>query len=959
MFPLLPASSRIPRSSCFRFENAWLKHPSFTTVILDALAQPVSGAGAKAFIHRLKNCRRECKAWSRRLRPIDQREQDTRVLINALDLLEEARPLTHGERTLREDASRSLQAISAEKLAFWRQRFKIRLAMEWDENSRFFHAAASGRRRKNLIHSLDHDGQSYTAHDAKDAILHDFYAELLGTTKEVSWRFNLHDLYPALAVSSLNLSRPFTTEEISEALFAMDKNASPGPDGFGPSFYAHFWQTIRADLHHLFDCFHASTLELDGLNRAHLILLPKKQGARTADAYRPISLQNCPMKLFTKVMSNRLRAAIPMIIDADQTGFVHGRSIAENFVYAADILSCCHKRKIPTAVLKLDFKKAFDSVEWSSLDAILHARGFDNRWCTWVRQILSSGKTAVMLNGVPGRWINCRRGLRQGDPISPYLFIIVADVLQRLIRRASENGELCHPVDPTIACPVLQYADDTLVITRGDIQSMTTLKSILDDFSAATGLSINFHKSTFVPMHVAPAEATSMATTLGCAISTFPQVYLGLPLSPHKLRVSDYAPLIQSFDRYLSGWKARLLSTGGRLILINAVLGGLTTYYMSSLLLPKTVCEILDARRRAFLWTGDDKCNGSQCLIKWERLCTSKECGGLGIKNLADQNHCLLLKFIHKLHDASPLPWKEWFNGHLSDANSFLGRIVDTELPRYRSLTAVQIGNGRHTSFWHDRWLLSTTLAETFPALFSHSTCPEITVQAAMATHLSGQLRPRLTNAASTEKDTLLQCLQMAPLNDDPDRRHMTAWPNAQFSSRSAYIMTHINDTTNPDVARIWKTKLPLKVKFFGWLLYFDRLNTRANLYHKNIRTLEESHCEHCPGTLETDDHIFVLCPRAEHVWARLGLAVRQGEHRSPWLLGCSLQLPSQPQTDVMLLTLWHVWKARNAVVFDHQSLSTTQILHRVVADLEQWSCRFKKTMPQLLVWKTYISSRI
>ena len=132
---------------------------------------------------------------------------------------------------------------------------------------------------------------------------------------------------------------------------------------FGPSFYKHFWSLLREDVALLFQDFHGGRLDLDVLNRALLVLLPKKEGARTADAFRPISLQNCPMKLFTKVMVNRLKPVIPLLIDADQTGFIHGRSIAENFVYATDLLSCCYKRKAPTAVLKLDFKKAFDSVE--------------------------------------------------------------------------------------------------------------------------------------------------------------------------------------------------------------------------------------------------------------------------------------------------------------------------------------------------------------------------------------------------------------------------------------------------------------------------------------------------------------------------------------------------------------------------------------------------------------------
>lgn len=104
-----------------------------------------------------------------------------------------------------------------------------------------------------------------------------------------------------------------------------------------------------------------------------------------------------------------------------------------------------------------------------------------------------------MLNGVPGRWITCKMGLRQGDPLSPYLFIIVADVLQNVIQRASAKGDLKHPFVDSLPCPVLQYVDDTLILLRGDVSSIASLKTVLDSFSQATGLEINFHKSTFVP----------------------------------------------------------------------------------------------------------------------------------------------------------------------------------------------------------------------------------------------------------------------------------------------------------------------------------------------------------------------------------------------------------------------------------------------------------------------------
>jgi hypothetical protein len=138
-----------------------------------------------------------------------------------------------------------------------------------------------------------------------------------------------------------------------------DKPSEQAADGFGPSFYKAFWTDLKPHVMELFAAFHAGDVNLDGLNEAHLNLLPKYEGVRRPEGFRPISLQNCPMKLLTKVMANRLKPVIPAIVDADQTGFVHGRHIVEKFVYAADLLSCCFKRRIPTAILKLDFRKGF------------------------------------------------------------------------------------------------------------------------------------------------------------------------------------------------------------------------------------------------------------------------------------------------------------------------------------------------------------------------------------------------------------------------------------------------------------------------------------------------------------------------------------------------------------------------------------------------------------------------
>lgn len=134
---------------------------------------------------------------------------------------------------------------------------------------------------------------------------------------------------------------------------------------------------------------------------------------------------------------------------------------------------CCYKRKVPTLVLKLDFAKPFDSVSWSSLHQILRVRGFPEQWCSWINTLLTTSKNAVLVNGCLGPWFQCKRGLRQGDSLSPYMFLLVADVLQSLIKH---DGGVRHPISPVRTCAVLQYADDTLLVLHAELSDVSRLK---------------------------------------------------------------------------------------------------------------------------------------------------------------------------------------------------------------------------------------------------------------------------------------------------------------------------------------------------------------------------------------------------------------------------------------------------------------------------------------------------
>ncbi|WVZ61783.1 hypothetical protein U9M48_011600 [Paspalum notatum var. saurae] len=436
-----------------------------------------------------------------------------------------------------------------ERAAYWKQKSKHKAIQEADANTAFHHARATIRHRGGQISTVQVGDQEFATHEGKIGAVTNYYRGLMGVRDELVWHFSLRELYPAQVDHDLDAM--FLDEEVAAAVKGMNKNSAPGPDGFGPSFYAAAWSAVKTQVVGMAAAFHSGRLELDRINRSYMVLLPKKFEAKLVSDFRPICLQNCSVKIISKMLTTRLQGVIGGLIDLDQTGFLKGRSIAENFVYAMELVQCCHKRKLPTVVLKLDFAKAFDTVQWPALLDILSARGFSSRWVGWILHLLSSSKTAILVNGCPGPWFDCKRGLRQGDPISPYLFLLVADVLQRLIK---VDSSIRHPVQTELPGAVLQYADDTLIVMRGDVVGVQKLAALLEQFSAATGLAINFSKSILVPLHMEDADVLQCVTTLGCRREGFPQSYLGLPLSNTKLKLDAFTSLIAKADKYLAGW---------------------------------------------------------------------------------------------------------------------------------------------------------------------------------------------------------------------------------------------------------------------------------------------------------------------------------------------------------------------------------------------------------------------
>ena len=449
-------------------------------------------------------------------------------------------------------------------------------------------------------------------------------------------------------------------------------------------------------------------------------------------------------------------------------------------------------------------------------------------------------------------------------------------------------------------------------------------------------------------MHVPENRLQRVVRILQCQKGSFPQVYLGLPLSNVKLNLAAFTPLISKVDRRLAGWQSALLNHQGRLVLINSALDGLTTYMMQAVALPPGVIAAIDKKRRAFLWAGTDKTSGSKCLVRWEVAQKPKVEGGLGVRDLATQNACLLLKLLHRLHHPEESAWAAWARQHTdlstlegaNDGNHWDG--LKSLLPAYRCITKVVIGDGASTTFWWDSWTEGTTLALKFPCLLSHCTQPNVSVREVCIRGLATILVPRLSPQACSEKAEVEAIIASINLQQQPDERSskFTCTANRLDTGSIYRVSTHSGQVSMIDNF-VWKSRAPPRVRFFGWLLLHERIQCRANLHNKHV--LDDDICELCGQSAETCDHLIFQCTVARSFWNHLGwrdLSIPPVNRL--WELPRPAEVPSKLFSTMILLCCWQIWNHRHDVVFRQQQPCLRQLLATAKEACRLWSCHLK-----------------
>ncbi|WKA06598.1 hypothetical protein VitviT2T_024493 [Vitis vinifera] len=458
-------------------------------------------------------------------------------------------------------------------------------------------------------------------------------------------------------------------------------------------------------LSQVFEEFHVQNTVFRSHNATFLVLIPKKEGASDVQDFGPISLLGSLYKIIAKVLENRLKRVMGKLVLYSQNAFVEGRQILYAVLVANEAINSRKRSAGVGLVCKLDIEKAYDHVNWKFLLSVLEKMGFGPKWRSWIFFCISIVRMAVLVNDTPTKFFSTCRGLRQGDPLSPYLFVLIMEALSSLISKADEKGfirgfRVMRRNGEGASVSHLLFTDDTILFCEDNRNQLVFWKWVVICFEVVSCLKINLKKSEIIP--VGGVEDVDKAVAVfGCKVGNFPTTYLGLPLeAPHNsCRVWDVVQ--ERFKRKLATWKKQYLSKGGRLTLMKSTLSNLPIYFMSLFVIPRKVRIRLEKIQKEFLWE-DVEGRRRIHLVRWTTICKDKRKiiigkfgegeGGWTTREVRESYGMSLWKDIRK-------GWEEFF-----------------------LRTSICIGNGRRTRFWWDYWVGDSKLKELFPLLFRIAT---------------------------------------------------------------------------------------------------------------------------------------------------------------------------------------------------------------------------------------------
>ena len=854
---LINLAFQLPKAGTqpFKFLNYLTKHPGFLEVVSDAWFQAGSvSANLTSLCWKLKSIKRSLKILNREnYFNIQQRVKETYSLLQLVQVqaLMDPTPETFAEE---QQLNQKCQFLRQIEECYFKQKSRMNWLLEGDLNTTYFHQVCQARASFNAICSfllltgaIIADPLEMSAHAVahfKTVLEPECMPQLWFTSPD--WFQSLSPFQCSHHQRDMILLMP-TPEEITKLMFSLNPNKAPGPDGLSSDFFKDAWSLVGSECISSIQEFFNSGFLPKTKNSTILSLVPKFTGTSRISKFGPISCLNTVYKVISRLLVRKIKPLLKDLIMPNQTAFVEGRLLVENTVLTSELVNGYHRNKGSKKItVKVDIAKAFDTLSWDFLFTALESLNLPPAYTRLLRACIYTTSFMVGYNCTVNGYFKGKRGLRQGDPLFPYLFVIAMNYLSLMLDKDARTGSLSyHHRCRKTRLTHLSFADDLLIFIDGPIESVKRVIQILHEFERRSGLAVSLQKSSFFASGLTDPEIAAIQASTGMPCGSLPMRYLGVPLSTKKLSFQNCEPLLQQIKKRFSSWSVKALSFAGRLLLIKTDIAGVSTFWCSTFILPKACINKINSLCGLFLWKGSSEGHNS-ARVGWYTVTLTKEQGGLGVKDLHSWNLACILKLIWLLFFRPDSVWVCWFKevilkGDLINywtirtINSFswmVNKLIKSRELVYPILRRC-IGNGESTSFWVDNWSLFGNLYTFLNARSSRLGIPQTATIASLYCNVQWLFPPART------ADQLALQIHLTTVNLD-ERADYYEW-EIEGTVRSKYNMGEIYTYLKglqplvPWAKVVWFSYGIPRHCFLTWLVLLDRCPTRDRLIRWGI----------------------------------------------------------------------------------------------------------------------------
>lgn len=508
-----------------------------------------------------------------------------------------------------------------------------------DYNTSFYHTSTLARRKPNRILTLQ-DSNGVWLTKAADVANHirEGFISLFTFGMEIGYRrpWNIPNWPVQISEEdAVELSCFVSDQEVKDALWSLKPFKALGPNGLHGGFFQRFWLLVGETVTNTVKGAFTNGKIMEHINKTLITLIPKHTRADRLGSFLPISLCNTIYKIITKIIVARFRPFLSNLIFPMQVAFVSSRKGLDNVIITQEILHTMSRKKGNVGYManKIDLEKTYDRLEWSFVRDTLKLFNIPDYLVNVIMSYISSSSVAVLFNGGALEESHPMRGIRQGDPLSPYLFIMCMEVLRLMIKDKCDSKlwDLVKASRGRLAFSHLLFADDLILFGKADKKNYTSIKEALDSFCELSRQKVNNGKSrVYFSPNISEKRREELCSCLDLHSTPNLGKYLGFSLKLSGTTNQEFDFVIERAQGRLSGWKSHLLSFAGRVVLTQLVLSAIPVYVMQGTMLPTKTLEAIDRVSRNFVWRSSVE-KRKLHTVSWAKITRPKKEGGLGL----------------------------------------------------------------------------------------------------------------------------------------------------------------------------------------------------------------------------------------------------------------------------------------------------------------------------------------